>query len=97
MKRFLLSIILLPSYFTLNSFTQNRLNDLSAGRQESKNLATLKVYNVIGRKVKTLFNEELIAGEHEVNFGGNGLTSGIFLFQLEVESFIETKKIILMK
>lgn len=58
---------------------------------------SLKVYNVLGKEITTLVNEELAAGEHKVEFNSTGLPSGIYFYQLSTENFIETKKMILMK
>ena len=57
----------------------------------------LLVYDVLGNEVATLINKEKPAGEYEVEFNGNGLTSGIYFYQLKVGSFIETKKMVLLK
>jgi len=64
---------------------------------EAKNLVTLKVYDVLGNEVATLVKEELSAGEYEVEFSGNELTSGVYFYQLKAGNFIETKKMILLK
>jgi photosystem II stability/assembly factor-like uncharacterized protein len=58
---------------------------------------TLKVYDLLGREIATLVNEEKPAGEYEVEFDGSNLTSGIYFYQLKAGSFIETKKMILIK
>jgi hypothetical protein len=58
---------------------------------------TLEVYDVLGNKVATLVNEEKPAGEYEVEFNSNGLTSGIYFYQLKAGSFIHTKKMILLR
>jgi len=58
---------------------------------------TLKIYDVLAKEVATLVNEELPAGEYEVEFNSNGLTSGIYFYQLKTGNFIETKKMILIK
>jgi hypothetical protein len=72
-------------------------------RGESR-YVTLLVYDVLGNEVATLFNEELPAGEYVAEFNGDGLTSGIYFYQLKVyptnggaRSFIETKKMLLTK
>jgi len=57
----------------------------------------LKVYDVLGNEVATLVNEEKSAGSYEVEFDGTGLTSGIYFYRIEAGSFIETKKMILIK
>lgn len=58
---------------------------------------TLKIYDVLGKKVATLVNEAKSTGEYEIEFSGAGLTSGIYFYKLSVGSFNETKKMVLMK
>ncbi|HSP89239.1 MAG TPA: T9SS type A sorting domain-containing protein, partial [Ignavibacteriaceae bacterium] len=57
----------------------------------------LKVYDLLGREVATLVNEEKPAGSYEVDFNGNGLSSGIYFYKLQTESYSEVKKMILLK
>ena len=57
----------------------------------------LTIYNSIGEKVKELFNGELDAGYHEMNFNASGLASGIYFYRLESDKFVQTKKLILLK
>ena len=58
---------------------------------------TLKVYDVLGNEIATLVNEEKPAGNYEVEFDGTGLPSGIYFYQLKARSFVDTKKMILLK
>ncbi len=58
---------------------------------------SLKIYDVLGREVATLVNEEKQPGEYEVEFDGSELASGIYFYQLKAGDFIETRKIILSK
>jgi photosystem II stability/assembly factor-like uncharacterized protein len=58
---------------------------------------TIKVYDLLGREVATLVNEEKPAGEYEVEFDGSSLTSGIYFYQLKDGNYTETKKMILLK
>jgi predicted GH43/DUF377 family glycosyl hydrolase len=60
-------------------------------------LVNLKVFDVLGNEVAILVNEELTTGEYQVEFDGNGLTSGIYFYQLKAGIYIETKKMILLK
>jgi hypothetical protein len=62
-----------------------------------RSLVTIKVYDVLGNEVITLVNEEKAAREYEIEFDGTGLTSGIYFYQCNTGSFIETKKMILLK
>jgi hypothetical protein len=58
---------------------------------------SLVVYDVLGRQVATLVNEVKAPGTYEVRFDGSGLTSGAYFYRLTAGSFVETKKLILMK
>lgn len=65
-------------------------------------LVVLKVYDALGTEITTLVNEEKSAGTYEVEFSGhngltNSLTSGVYFYQLKAGSFVQTKKMILMK
>ena len=63
----------------------------------SLQFVTLKVYDVLGNEIATLVNEEKPAGEYEVEFYGTGLPSGIYFYQLKTGSYIETKKMVLLR
>jgi hypothetical protein len=58
---------------------------------------TLVVYDVIGKEVALLVNEMKQAGNYSVTFDASDLPSGIYVYQMKVNIFIETKKMILMK
>ncbi len=58
---------------------------------------TLKVYDVLGREVVTLVNEEKAPGNYEVKFDGTNLASGVYFCQLQAGGFVDTKKIMLLK
>lgn len=59
--------------------------------------ATLKVYNLIGKEVATLVNEEKQVGKFEVKFDASNLSSGIYYYRLQSGNFTETKKMILLQ
>lgn len=58
---------------------------------------TLKVYDMLGREVKTLVNERQTAGTHLVTFDAGNLASGVYFYRMQAGSFVQTKKLILMK
>jgi hypothetical protein len=58
---------------------------------------SLKIFNLLGEEVKTLTDEYQDAGKHSVQFNANNLASGIYFYRLQAGSFIETKKMILIK
>ncbi len=57
----------------------------------------LKVFDILGREVTTLINEEKTPGNYEVKFDGTDIASGIYFYRLQAGSFSETKKFVLMK
>ncbi|MFZ1282078.1 MAG: T9SS type A sorting domain-containing protein [Ignavibacteriaceae bacterium] len=61
----------------------------------------LKVYDVLGNEVTTLVNEEIAAGEYEVEFNtssfNNQISSAVYFYQLKTGNYIESKKMILVK
>jgi len=60
-------------------------------------ISTLKVYDILGREVKTLVNEEKTPGNYEVKFYGTGFSSGVYFYTLRTGDFVQTKKMIIMK
>jgi hypothetical protein len=57
----------------------------------------LQVYDVLGRLVKTLVNEDQRMGNYLVKFNGTGYTSGVYFYRLKAGSYSVTKKMLLMK
>jgi hypothetical protein len=60
-------------------------------------MVSLKVYDILGKEIQTLANEQLQPGTYEVTFDGSNLPSGIYFYQLTSEKFSGTKKLILLK
>jgi len=58
---------------------------------------TLRVYDVLGNEITVLVNEEKSIGNYEIDFDGEELTTGIYFYRLQAGSFVETKKMILLK
>ncbi|MFZ0454252.1 MAG: T9SS type A sorting domain-containing protein, partial [Ignavibacteriaceae bacterium] len=85
------------------SLSQNYPNPFNPNTKINFTLAeagkvSLEVYNILGEKVSTLLNEEISAGQHEVNFNASNLASGVYIYRLNVNNkFTDTKKMILMK
>jgi len=57
----------------------------------------IKVFDILGNEIETLVNEQKPIGNYEINFNATNLPSGIYFYQLQAGSFIETKKMVLMK
>ena len=96
-----------PALPTKLSLSQNYPNPFNPSTiiqyaVSSRQFVSLKVYDVLGKEIATLVNEEKPAGSYEVEFNSRGLIhqtlpSGIYFYQLRAGSFIQTKKMILLK
>jgi hypothetical protein len=60
-------------------------------------MVTLKVFDVLGREVKTLVNEVKAAGVYSVDFNGVDFSSGVYFYRLESSGFTDIKRMILIK
>lgn len=58
---------------------------------------SIKVYDVLGKEVSTLINDEMSAGHHEIQFSGAELKSGVYFYKMSVEKLSYIKKMVLMK
>jgi photosystem II stability/assembly factor-like uncharacterized protein len=93
----------IPEYFSLSQNYPNPFNPSTKikfdipvvnGRDRS---VKLLIYDILGREVSTLVNEQLKPGTYEVDWDGSNYASGIYFYSLETSEFTETKKMILMK
>ena len=57
----------------------------------------LKIYDVLGREIKTLVDEKESVGKHTVQFDASGLTSGIYFYRITAGGFSQSQKMILIK
>ncbi len=79
-----------------NPSTKIKYTIPSAGTSVMK-FVQLKVYDVLGNEVAVLVNKEQAAGNYEIEFDASNLSSGIYFYKLTSGSFVETKKMLLMK
>jgi hypothetical protein len=91
--------LLTPVEYNLAQNYPNPFNPTTTIRYSipKQSLVSLKVYDILGREIVTLINEEKPAGKYEVKFNAAGLSSGIYFYTINAGSFVETKKMILMK
>ena len=88
--------------FTEYSLRQNYPNPFSTStlihyELPERTNVILKVYDVFGREVSTLFEGEQNAGKYEVEFNGTNLPSGIYFYQLQAGEFLAVRKLLLLK
>ncbi len=58
---------------------------------------TIKIYDLLGKEVRTLVNETKNAGSYSVDFNGSELSSGIYFYKINVNGFSDIKKMTLIK
>ncbi|RMD50173.1 MAG: T9SS C-terminal target domain-containing protein [Ignavibacteria bacterium] len=93
----------IPTKFTLEQNYPNPFNPTTIIKFSipsdglSKKITTLKVYDILGKEVATLVQDNLSAGNYEVEFNASNLSSGIYLYTLTSGSYTETKKLMLLK
>jgi hypothetical protein len=88
-----------PDKFSLeqnypNPFNPNTIIEYTIG---SKQFVQLKVFDILGNEIMTLVDEEKSAGNYEVEFSAEELSSGIYFYKLQAGSFIEIKKMSLIR
>lgn len=89
----------IPSEFKLFQNYPNPFNPLTTIRFELpvSGLALLKVYDILGREVAILLNEQLKAGYHVVKFNASTLSSGVYFYTLRAGDFVASRKLLLIK
>jgi len=89
----------LPNTFSLLQNYPNPFNPTTKIKFSipTRSLVTLTIYDILGREMSTLLNEEKTAGTYEVDFNGNLLASGVYYYSIIAEKFNDTKKLILLK
>ena len=89
----------IPSTFKLEQNYPNPFNSSTKiiYQLSASSKVVLKIYDVLGREVRTLVNKEQSAGRYLINFNASGLTSGVYFYRLRVGSFVQTKKMVLLK
>jgi hypothetical protein len=94
----------IPSSFNLFQNYPNPFNPNTKIRYTIPSVGTslmkfvqLKIYDILGREVTTLVNENQQPGNYEVTFNTTNLSSGVYLYKLTAGSFSATKKMILLK
>jgi 5-hydroxyisourate hydrolase-like protein (transthyretin family) len=55
------------------------------------------VYDILGKEISKLVNEEKLSGTYEVQFDGSKLSSGVYFYRLHAGSYFKTKKLVLLK
>lgn len=88
-----------PNTYSLSQNYPNPFNPVTRINFDipKQGLVTMKVFDILGREVKTLVNEIKAPGKYSVDFEGTELSSGVYFYRLESNSFTDIKRMILIK
>ena len=89
-----------PHSFRLHQNYPNPFNPSTKIRFDvpgNKEFVKLIIYDITGREIARLVNQELAPGVYEYEFNGEGFSSGIYFYTLKAGKFAETKKMVLVK
>jgi len=91
--------ILSPSRYSLEQNYPNPFNPITKIKFSipDESGVNLSVYNILGELISTLVDEKLKAGYYEFNFDGTKYSSGVYFYRINAGSFVETKKMILLR
>ncbi len=89
----------IPKSFSLEQNYPNPFNPSTKIRfgLEREAFASIKVYDVLGREVAVIANEQLHAGQYEADFDASSLSSGIYYYRISAGDYSEVKKMVLVK
>jgi len=89
----------MPAAFNLYQNYPNPFNPSTHIRfsVQGSALTSLKVYDILGREVATLVNEVKQPGRYEVTWNATGYASGVYFYRLKAGSFVQTKRMLLLR
>ena len=88
-----------PQVFSLNKIYPNPFNPVTTVNYSIAQLTTLNfsIYNILGEKIITLYNGMQQPGYHTIHWNASERSSGIYFLKMEVDEYIQIKKMILIK
>ena len=88
-----------PTTYALDQNYPNPFNPSTKIRYQIPVVArvTLKLYDILGREVRTLMSQTLQAGSYATTFDATGLASGIYFYRLQAGEFVDSKRLVLLK
>ena len=89
----------LPVEYALEQNYPNPFNPSTTFRYSipTQSKVVIKVYDILGNEITTLMDEEKSVGTYELTWNAEQLPSGVYFYQLKAGSFVETKKMLLLK
>ena len=99
-----INFILIPESFTLHQNFPNPFNPITTLRYDlpSDALVTLSIYDMLGREITQLVNITQEAGFRSVQWDatdsmGRPISAGVYLYQIQADEFVQTRKMVLLK
>jgi tetratricopeptide (TPR) repeat protein len=89
----------IPKEYGLSQNYPNPFNPSTTIRYQipKSGIVTLKVYDILGKEVATLVNENKAEGSYDFTFNASRFASGVYIYQLRVNDFVSSKKMIMLK
>jgi hypothetical protein len=91
--------VAVSSKFSLQQNFPNPFNSVTVISYQLavNSFATVRVYDLLGREVATLMNEEKSAGSYTVQWDATHIASGVYFYRLQAGAFSDTKKLLLLR
>jgi aminopeptidase N len=88
-----------PDKFAVYQNYPNPFNPMTSIKFDlpKNTFVTLKVYDILGKEMATLINENRAAGSYNVDWNASFYPSGVYFYKLEAKDFTETKRMLLIK
>jgi hypothetical protein len=88
-----------PSTYSLEQNYPNPFNPSTTIKYQlpKAGFVTLKIYDILGKEVITLVNENKVAGRHSVELNASRFSGGVYIYELKTPGFTSSKKMVLTK
>ncbi|HEY5123120.1 MAG TPA: exo-alpha-sialidase [Ignavibacteria bacterium] len=88
-----------PDKFSLSQNYPNPFNPVTNINFDipKQGFVNLKIYDLLGREIQSLVNENLCAGSYSVNWDASPFSSGTYIYRIETQGFAEVKRMLLIK
>lgn len=89
----------IPEHYELSQNYPNPFNPVTKIKfaLPSRDIVKLEVFDILGRNVATIANQEMNAGYHVMEFNASSLSSGIYFYRITTSKLVDTKKMMLVK